>query len=91
LEDVGTGCGWAITHGDQIIEEESIPLGKNATVFQAELIAIQAVLIWLKINLATVRQKTRVERLQIWSDSQSAIAAIYSRLIQVNWCSKLKN
>jgi hypothetical protein len=45
LEDVGTGCGWALTHEDQIIEEESIPLGENSTVFQAELIAIQAVLL----------------------------------------------
>jgi hypothetical protein len=51
LDNVGTGCGWAITHGDQIIEEESIPLGESSTVFQAELIAIQAVLLWLKINL----------------------------------------
>jgi hypothetical protein len=61
LEEVGTGCGWALTHEDQIIEEESIPLGKSSTVFQAELIAIQAVLLWLKINLATLRQKIKVE------------------------------
>jgi hypothetical protein len=59
---VGTGCGWAITHEDQIIEEESIPLGESSTVFQAELIAIQAVLVWLKINLATLRQKMRARK-----------------------------
>ena len=35
-----TGVGWAVTHKDDIIAEDSVYLGKIATVFQAGVMAI---------------------------------------------------
>ena len=77
----GTGCGWAITKNNLVIAEETIALGLEATVFQAELTAIQAVLLWLKKNLHNMTVKHNLTSFKIWSDSQSAIEAIYSNTI----------
>ena len=35
-----TGAGWAVTHKDDIIAEDSVDLGKIATVSQAGVMAI---------------------------------------------------
>ena len=65
-----SGAGWAACHGDSVIAEESVYLGKTATVFQAEVIAIERSLMWANENLDPNTKVT------IRSDSQSAIQAI---------------
>ena len=68
------GCAFAASKGDAIIAEEIIPLG-DVTVFNAELIAIQHALLWLKNN------SKQCKRCWIKSDSQSGIGAIFARYV----------
>ena len=68
--DECSGAGWAACHGDTVIAEESVYLGKTATVFQAEVVAIERSLMWAKENLDPGTEVV------IRSDSQSAIQAI---------------
>ena len=74
LLDEHAGAGWAACHGDTVVAEESIYLGKTTTVFQAEVVAIERSLIWAKENLDP---GTKVV---IRSDSMSAIQSILQRL-----------
>ena len=37
----GAGAGWAVCHGDTVIAEDSVGLGGDASVFQAEVVAIE--------------------------------------------------
>ena len=76
-EKANAGYGWAATEGDILIKENNGGLGK-ATVFQAELVAIQSALLWLISNPPRLKGK----KCLIKSDSQSAIAAIISREIK---------
>ena len=74
-----SGAGWAACHGDTVIAEESVYLGKKATVFQAEVTAIERAVSWA---LESLDPGTTI---LIRSDSQSAIQA----LMQVNTYSKV--
>ena len=71
-----SGYGWAITRGDCVIAEDSVYQG-DATVFWNELTAIMEVLLWLQDNIEYLKTKTVV----IYSDSQSAIQAIFAEYI----------
>jgi len=73
--ETGAGSGWTLTKGDTVIQEECDHLGKEATVFQAEVVAINNCLRWVKNN---IKNNTS---LRIFSDSQSAIAAIACHVI----------
>ncbi len=66
------GAGWAICCGDTLTAEESVNLGDKATVFQAEVIAIQRGLEWVCENCEPG------VKLGIRSDSQAAIQAIFA-------------
>ena len=44
------GAGWAACHGDTVMAEESVYLGLEASVFQAEVIAIDRGLRWVNEN-----------------------------------------
>ena len=71
-KEIMTGFGWAACIGEYVIAEANGPLG-DATVFQAEVIAITDALQWLiKYN------KNPISSAVIHSDSQAAIAAITS-------------
>jgi ribonuclease HI len=72
------GAGWAACIDDQLIEEESVYLGKETTVFQAEVVAINHSLQWL-IDQDKMPQKRNC---QILSDSEAAINAISSISIE---------
>lgn len=66
----GTGCGWAACVNDTVVAEDSMWLGNEATVFQAEVLAIEQSLRWIIENCDTDTN------IIIRSDSQSAIQAI---------------
>ena len=68
----GTGCGWAAFVGDTVVEESYTNLGKDATVFQAEVTAVEQALCWAKTEYEDAD-------ILIKSDSQSAIQAILGR------------
>ena len=68
--DDRSGAGWAACHGDTCIAEESVYLGKKASVFQAEVVAIERALGWARSNLDPGT------KILIRSDSQSAIQAL---------------
>lgn len=72
-EDI-SGAGWMACVEDQVVGEDSIYLGKESTVFQAEVTAIDNAIHWLLDNMAKYANKSCLIR----SDSQSAIQAIYS-------------
>ena len=74
-EDVG--YGWAICSGDSSIVEYSGNLGPNSTVFQAEVYAIGQALKWINSNPRVKNTST----IQVLSDSQSAIKAIFGRSV----------
>ena len=66
------GAGWAVCHDDHTLFEESVYLGKEATVFQGEVIAIDRALRWVDENCP---DSTEV---LVRSDSSSAIQAIFN-------------
>ena len=68
--DSRAGAGWAATHGDLVIAEESVYLGTEASVFQAEVVAIERSLRWA---VESLENDTKV---LIRSDSMSAIQAL---------------
>ena len=68
----GTGAGWAVCHNDTVIAEDSFPLGHVASVFQAEVIAIEQGLRWINLNCPDSLN------IIVRSDSQAAINAILS-------------
>ena len=68
--ECGSGSGWAVCHGDTVIAEDSIYLGSDTSVFQAEVVAIEQGLTWV------VKNCREGEAVMIRSDSQSAIQAI---------------
>ena len=70
--ECGTGAGWAVCCSDTIIAEDSFPLGHVASVFQAEVVAIEQGLKWINSNCL---DKSKII---IRSDSQAAINAILS-------------
>ena len=70
-----TGAGWAVTHKDDVIAEESVYLGKIATVFQAEVIAITRGLQWVHDSMDPGLN------IIVKSDSQAAIGAIFQRQV----------
>ncbi|CAB4045830.1 Retrovirus-related Pol poly from type-1 retrotransposable element R1, partial [Paramuricea clavata] len=72
-EDGRAGCGWVACTGMQVIAEESMNMG-DATIMQCELIAIQLSLRWLLDG----PHKKELKLCRLWSDSQSAIAAIFN-------------
>ena len=64
------GCGIHIKHNDRVIYNGHFYLGTNATVFQAEVIAIQKASTWLHSQNFTNTVIT------IHSDSQASLAAL---------------
>ncbi len=64
------GYGWAATSGDTVIAEEWGPIG-NAEVFQAEVLAISAALVWVLSN----PHKLKPLNVAVFSDSQAALGA----------------
>jgi len=68
----GTGYGWAACSGDTSVAEESMYLGKKASVFQAEVTAIEAAVRWCVTNC------DKDTEVLIRSDSQSAIQALHN-------------
>jgi ribonuclease HI len=79
-EGVNAGAGWAMTAGDTVVEERAIQLGRETTVFQAEVIAISDSLQCLITNPPKGLEKGK--SIAIHSDSESAINAIYSNTIE---------
>ncbi len=65
------GAGWAACVGDTSIHEESIGLGEDNTVFQAEVFAIERGLLW------AIENCDEGTSILIRSDSQSAIQAVF--------------
>ena len=72
--DEGSGAGWAVCHGDEVIAEESTYLGKRASVFQSEAVAIERALQWCTQNLDSGTN------IVIRSDSQSVIMALENEI-----------
>ena len=66
-----SGAGWAVCHGDTVIAEDRVYLGHEASVFQAEVFAIEQALRWVIENC------DKGTDVLISSDSQSAISAIF--------------
>ena len=66
-----SGAGWAVCHGDNVIAEQSVYLGNEASVFQAEVFAIEQALRWV------IESCEKGLDILISSDSQSAISAIF--------------
>ncbi len=64
------GCGWAACHGDSIVWEDHTYLGRHASVFQAEVTAIEQAIRWASSNC------DEGTNILIRSDSQAAIQAI---------------
>ena len=65
-----SGAGWAAVHKDTVLAEESVFLGKDASVFQSEVVAIERAVRWATDNLES-GTKTLIR-----SDSQAAIMAL---------------
>ena len=74
-----TGSGWAACRGDTVLAEDSYHLGTEASVFQAEVIAIDHALRWVTENCENGTE------VLIRSDSQSAINALF----KTTTCSKV--
>ena len=68
--DDTSGAGWAAVHGDTVLAEESVYLGKTTSVFQAEVVAIERGVRWA---IESLDKDTKV---LIRSDSQAAIQAL---------------
>ena len=69
--ECGTGCGWAACSGDTVVAEESTYLGNDASVFQAEIIAISQGVRWILDNCEN-------KNVIVYSDSQAALKAIFN-------------
>ncbi len=68
---MGTGCG---VYCPQLNKESSISLNEQVTVFQAEVFAIH--------NVTKINRLASNQNIQILSDSQAALKAISSNIIQ---------
>ena len=64
--DSRAGAGWAATHGNLVIAEKSVYLGTEATVFQAEVVAIERSLRWA---IESLENDTKIALGQHVSDS----------------------
>ena len=70
----GAGAGYVIMQGKgKLIHADSIHLTENATIFQAELIAIKEA-----ATLLTTLQETEGQYIKIFCDSQAALQALKS-------------
>jgi len=78
--DGRTGYGWAVTRGNFVIHDDFAYIGRETSVFQAEVIAIGEVCKWL----ATSDKIDPKSRVQIFSDSQSALMALKADEITSN-------
>ncbi len=68
-----TGFAFLASRGDVVIEEgDGAP--SDVSVFQAEVVAIQAALLWLISN----PHKLKGTKVKLWTDSQSALQSIFS-------------
>ena len=65
----GTGAGYVVYHKNRVITYESIKLNDNATVFQAEITAIQRAAEYLFSS-------TEAKYVKILADSQAALPAL---------------
>ena len=69
-----TGAGWTTTRGDVVLDSESVRINQEASVFQAEVVAIRRVMEHLQSD-------TKITgNVVVRSDSQAAIAAIMNPL-----------
>jgi len=78
--DDKTGYGWAVTKGNFVIHDESVFLGRETSVFQAEVTAIGDVCRWL----AQCDKIGSQSHIRIYSDSQSALKALQADEITSN-------
>ena len=76
LEDGTAGAGFAIFQGDHIVAEESFRLDDHATVFQAEVVAIERALMWTHSHSYEMEGDCA-----IFSDSQAAIGALNTNFV----------
>ena len=76
-EENRTGAGFCITRGDKVIAEECIYIGAEATVFQAEVVAINLSMRYILAH----GEELETESFTLHSDSQAALGAIKSRWI----------
>jgi len=74
--DQNVGYGWAITAGNQVIDENYGRLDPTHTVFQAELVALNEVASFLANNLETYNKYPSL--ITFLCDSKAAIDAIRS-------------
>ena len=72
--DYGVGCGFVVYKGNKIIAEDCIPLNKECTVYQAELVAIKNAAIFLT-GKAT---DWRIKYVKFLSDSLSSLQTLDS-------------
>ena len=70
-QELKTGGGWAVTKDDYIIRENSFSLGKYATVYQGEVVAISDVCSWI-----LECPKMHNSKVLICSDSLSAVTKL---------------
>ncbi len=68
-----TGFAFLASRGDVVIGEGGGALG-DVSVFQAEVVAIQAALLWLISN----PHKLKGTKVKLWTDSQSALQSAFS-------------
>ena len=70
--DTGVRCGYAILSNGKLLADKCIPLGKECTVFQAELEAIHRSACYLNKNFNLISPKY----IKIFSDNQSSLQAL---------------
>ncbi len=68
-----TGYAFLASRGDVVIGEGGGALG-DVSVFQTEVVAIQATLLWLISN----PHKLKGTKVKLWTDSQSALQSVFS-------------
>ena len=68
-----TGYAFLASRGDVVIEKGGGALG-DVSVYQAEVVAIQAALLWLISN----SHKLKETKVKLWTDSKSALQSIFS-------------
>jgi ribonuclease HI len=78
VENGKVGAGWAIVRDGEVLEEESLRLNNDASVFQAEILALT------EGGRCLSREPFRDCPAVIWSDSQAAIQAVKNHQVKSN-------
>jgi ribonuclease HI len=70
--EAGVGAAFVAFKGTELFTSKNVKLNPEASVFQAELFALQTALAWIEENTTSIRNI----KIQIFSDSQSSLKAI---------------